>query len=115
MKDDGKPLIIYPLPHTYTIRDLIPDMTHFLKQYKEIEPFLKRDEGDDFVGMRQLMQSERDRKKIDGLYECILCGCCTYACPPYWWAGEKYLGPAVLMQVRKKIVICNLLLQMIEY
>ncbi|NP_001161244.1 succinate dehydrogenase [ubiquinone] iron-sulfur subunit-like protein isoform X1 [Nasonia vitripennis] len=103
-RDQEKSLLIYPLPHTYTIRDLIPDMSHFLEQYKKIDPYLKRPQEHDFVGMRQLMQSERDRAKIDGLYECILCGCCSYACPPYWWAGEKYLGPAVLMQAYRWII-----------
>ena len=76
-------------------------MSHFLQQYKTIDPYLKRPQEQEFVGTRQLRQSERDRKKIDGLYECILCGCCSFACPPYWWTGDKYLGPAVLMQVRK--------------
>lgn len=77
-------------------------MSQFLEQYKKIEPYLKRPSENQFIGMRQLMQSKRDREKLNGLYECILCGCCSYACPPYWWLGDKYLGPAVLMQVRKK-------------
>jgi succinate dehydrogenase (ubiquinone) iron-sulfur subunit len=101
IKDQQKALIIYPLPHAYIMRDLIVDMTHFLDQYKTIDPYLKRFEKRNLIGMRQLLQSEEDRKKIDGLYECILCGCCSYACPAYWWLGNKYLGPAILMQVRK--------------
>lgn len=98
-----KPLIIYPLPHAYVVRDLVPDMTMFLHQYKMIDPYLKRSSDGNLTGTRQLLQSERDRKKIDGLYECILCGCCSFSCPPYWWHGEKYLGPAVLLQVRQWI------------
>ena len=94
---NDKPLVIYPLPHSYIIRDLVPDMGHFLEQYKKIDPFLIR--PDEKIGQRQLLQSPKDRAKIDGLYECILCGCCSFACPPYWWLGDKYLGPAVLLQV----------------
>ncbi|KAK0084253.1 hypothetical protein PV325_007369 [Microctonus aethiopoides] len=100
---DTKPLIIYPLPHAYVIRDLVPDMTHFLDQYKMIDPYLKHKDNDYMVGAQQLLQSPRDRKKLDGLYECILCGCCTFACPAYWWLGEKYLGPAVLLQAYRWI------------
>lgn len=98
-KNSGKPLIIYPLPHTYVIRDLVPDMNHFLEQYKMIEPYLKRSEDLDQIGKRQLLQSEKDREKLEGLYECIMCGCCTFSCPSYWWLGDKYLGPAALLQV----------------
>ncbi|XP_012275242.1 succinate dehydrogenase [ubiquinone] iron-sulfur subunit [Orussus abietinus] len=101
---DKKPLIIYPLPHMYIIRDLVPDMGHFLEQYKKIDPWLKRVDEDGIIGQRQLLQSERDRNKLDGLYECILCGCCSFACPPYWWTGDKYLGPAVLMQAYRWII-----------
>ena len=85
------------------IRDLVPDMTNFLEQYNKIDPFMKRSSDGNLTGTRQLLQSERDRKKLDGLYECILCGCCSFSCPPYWWASEKYLGPAVLLQVHKKL------------
>lgn len=93
--------MIYPLPHAYVIRDLIADMEHFLGQFQKIDPYLQRDE-DSFLGMRQILQSPRDRRKLDGLYECIMCGCCTYSCPPYWWLGDKYLGPAVLLQVTSR-------------
>jgi len=99
IKQSAKPLVIYPLPHTYVIRDLIPDLEHFIKQYHMIEPYLKRPGEEGYLGLRQILQSQRDRKKIDGAYECILCACCTYACPPYWWLGEKFLGPAVLLLV----------------
>lgn len=98
-EDLTKPLIIYPLPHTYVIRDLVPDMTRFLQQYKSIEPYLKRPGEETYLGERQILQTQEERKKLDGLYECILCGCCSFACPPYWWHEDKYLGPAVLLQV----------------
>lgn len=97
-------LIIYPLPHMYVIRDLIGDMTHFLNQYKAIEPHCKRPGEEEFVGSRSLLQSQKDRKKIDGTFECILCACCTYSCPPYYSTGDKYLGPAVLLHVRTGVI-----------
>lgn len=99
VKESSKPIVVYPLPHSYVIRDLVTDMEQFLKQYQTIEPFLKRTGEDNFLGLRQILQSPRDREKLNGLYECILCGCCTFACPPYWWLGDKFLGPATLMQV----------------
>lgn len=99
MKESPKPMVIYPLPHAYVIRDLVPDMEQFLEQFRLIDPYLKRPGEDSFLGLRQILQSPRDRSKLDGLYECIMCACCTYSCPPYWWLGDKYLGPAVLLQV----------------
>jgi succinate dehydrogenase (ubiquinone) iron-sulfur subunit len=81
-RDVGKPLKIYPLPHTYVVKDLVPDLTNFYKQYKSIEPFLKQ-KGEPPV--RENLQSIEDRKKLDGLYECILCACCSTSCPSYWW------------------------------
>ncbi|KZC10674.1 PREDICTED: succinate dehydrogenase [ubiquinone] iron-sulfur subunit-like [Dufourea novaeangliae] len=104
VKESPKPIVIYPLPHAYVIRDLVTDMEEFLKQYQSIEPFLKRPGEENFVGIRQVLQSQRDRDKINGLYECILCGCCTFACPPYWWLGDKYLGPATLLQAYRWII-----------
>ncbi|XP_029801758.1 succinate dehydrogenase [ubiquinone] iron-sulfur subunit, mitochondrial [Suricata suricatta] len=90
---------IYPLPHMYVIKDLVPDLSNFYAQYKSIEPYLKKkDESQE--GKQQYLQSIEDREKLDGLYECILCACCSTSCPSYWWNGDKYLGPAVLMQVR---------------
>ncbi|XP_051154595.1 uncharacterized protein LOC127277478 [Leptopilina boulardi] len=103
-EDLTKPLIIYPLPHTYVIRDLVPDMTRFLQQYKSIEPYLKRPGEETYLGERQILQTQEERKKLDGLYECILCGCCSFACPPYWWHEDKYLGPAVLLQAYRWIM-----------
>jgi succinate dehydrogenase/fumarate reductase iron-sulfur protein len=91
---------IYPLPHMKVIRDLIPDMRHFYEQYKEIKPWLISDKK----GFQtEHLQSISDRKKLDGMYECILCACCTTSCPSYWWNGQEYLGPAVLMQAYRWI------------
>ncbi|KAK9307748.1 hypothetical protein QLX08_001991 [Tetragonisca angustula] len=104
VKESPKPIIIYPLPHSYVIRDLITDMEQFLKQYQTIEPFLKRPGEDNFLGSRQILQSPKDRDKLNGLYECVLCGCCTYSCPPYWWLGDKFLGPATLLQAYRWII-----------
>lgn len=92
-------MIIYPLPHMPIIRDLIPDMKNFYKQYKEIEPWLKNSNK---KGIENL-QSIEDRKKLDGMYECILCACCSTSCPSYWWNSDEYLGPAVLMQAYRWI------------
>ncbi|CAI2180608.1 14395_t:CDS:2 [Funneliformis geosporum] len=79
------------------IDDLVPDLTHFYKQYKSIEPYLKK-KNPPKEGDRENLQSIADRKKLDGLYECILCACCSTACPSYWWNSDEYLGPAVLLQ-----------------
>jgi succinate dehydrogenase/fumarate reductase iron-sulfur protein len=99
--DDASQLAIYPLPHLDVIKDLVPDLTQIYNHYKSIEPYLKR--KDDAVAGKETMQTIVDRKKLDGLYECILCFCCTTSCPSYWWNGDKYLGPAVLMQAYRWI------------
>jgi len=93
---------IYPLPHMYVVKDLVPDMNHFYHQYKSIQPWLQREE--EVTGEEQLLQSSDDRAKLDGLIECILCACCSTACPSYWWNGDRYLGPAVLMQAYRWII-----------
>ncbi|KAK6321422.1 succinate dehydrogenase [ubiquinone] iron-sulfur subunit, mitochondrial [Coregonus clupeaformis] len=94
---------IYPLPHMYVVKDLVPDMSNFYAQYKSIEPYLKKkDETNE--GKEQYHQTVEDRKKLDGLYECILCACCSTSCPSYWWNGDKYLGPAVLMQAYRWMI-----------
>ncbi|PYH49599.1 succinate dehydrogenase iron-sulfur protein subunit SDH2 [Aspergillus saccharolyticus JOP 1030-1] len=94
--DTAKDSRIYPLPHTYVVKDLVPDLTYFYKQYKSIKPYLQRDTPtEDGLEYRQ---SPEERKKLDGLYECILCACCSTSCPSYWWNSEEYLGPAILMQ-----------------
>ncbi len=79
----------------YVVKDLVPDMTLFYKQYKSIEPFLKNDNPPE---KGEYLQSPEDRKKLDGMYECILCACCSTSCPSYWWNQDEYLGPATLMQ-----------------
>ena len=86
---------IYPLPHQSVIKDLVPDQTHFFAQYREIEPWLKTDSQ---PPERERLQSPEDRAKIDGMWECVLCACCTTSCPSYWWNEDKYLGPAILLQ-----------------
>jgi succinate dehydrogenase / fumarate reductase, iron-sulfur subunit len=87
---------IYPLPHMSVIKDLVPDMNHFYAQYESIEPWLKTSSPPPTTSER--LQSPEEREKLDGLYECVLCACCTTSCPSYWWSGDKYLGPAVLLQ-----------------
>merc|ERR1711973_17675 len=96
---------IYPLPHMYVIKDLVPDMNNFYQQYKSIQPWLQRNDEDQIgSGEKQLLQSTEDRAKLDGLYECILCACCSTSCPSYWWNADKYLGPAVLMQAYRWMI-----------
>lgn len=103
--DTNKTSKIYPLPHMYVIKDLVPDMNNFYAQYKYIEPYLKkRDLKDEDIGKTAYFQSPEDRAKLDGMYECILCACCSTACPSYWWNGDKYLGPAVIMQAYRWIM-----------
>jgi succinate dehydrogenase / fumarate reductase iron-sulfur subunit len=86
---------IYPLPHMPVIKDLVPDLTNLYAQYASIEPWLKTDSP---KPEKEWRQSRDDRDKLDGLYECILCACCSTSCPSYWWNSDKYLGPAVLLQ-----------------
>jgi len=97
----GKEVVISPLPHMPVIKDLVPDMTMFYAQYASIEPWLHTSTPEPQTEWRQ---SEEDRAKLDGLYECILCACCTTSCPSYWWNSEKYLGPATLLQARRWLV-----------
>ncbi|KAI9292611.1 succinate dehydrogenase and fumarate r [Neoconidiobolus thromboides FSU 785] len=88
---------IYPLPHMYIVKDLVPDLNNFYKQYKSIKPYLQK-KKEYPEGARENLQTIADRKKLDGLYECILCACCSTSCPSYWWNQDVYLGPAALMQ-----------------
>ena len=91
-------LNIYPLPHLKVVKDLIGDL---YKQYESIQPWLKTSQtGEE---KKELIQSQKDRAKLDGYYECILCACCSTSCPSYWWNGDKYLGPAVLLQAYRWI------------
>ncbi len=93
---------IYPLPHMPVVKDLVPDLTHFYAQYASIKPWIRTQSSP--PPDRERLQSKEDRAKLDGLYECILCACCSTACPSYWWNGEKYLGPAILLQAYRWIV-----------
>uniref|UniRef100_A0A0D5Y9B3 Succinate dehydrogenase [ubiquinone] iron-sulfur subunit, mitochondrial n=1 Tax=Agarophyton chilense TaxID=2510777 RepID=A0A0D5Y9B3_AGACH len=94
-------ITIYPLPHMYIIKDLVPDLTHFYAQYKMIKPWLINNNS---ISEKEFLQSKRDRAELDGLYECILCACCSASCPSYWWNHDKYLGPAVLLQAYRWIL-----------
>jgi succinate dehydrogenase (ubiquinone) iron-sulfur subunit len=96
---------IYPLPHMYVIKDLVPDMGNFYEQYRSIEPWLQAgsDKPKADGGKGEFLQSKEDRAKLDGMYECILCACCSTSCPSYWWSADKYLGPAVLLQAYRWI------------
>lgn len=100
--DTAKATKIYPLPHMYVVKDLVPDMGNFYEQYRSIEPWLQPKE-EKKPGQAEFLQSREDRNKLDGMYECILCACCSTSCPSYWWNADKYLGPAVLMQAYRWI------------
>jgi succinate dehydrogenase / fumarate reductase iron-sulfur subunit len=86
---------IYPLPHMPVVKDLVPDLTVPYAQLASIEPWLKSTTQ---PPTRERLQSPEERAKLDGLWECILCFCCSTSCPSYWWQGERYLGPAILLQ-----------------
>ena len=92
---------VYPLPHMAVIKDLVPDLTHFYAQYASIKPWLMSQTPP--PPDRERLQSKEERSKLDGLYECILCACCSTSCPSYWWNGDRYLGPAVLLQAYRWI------------
>jgi succinate dehydrogenase / fumarate reductase iron-sulfur subunit len=97
--DDVKgPVTIYPLPHMRVVKDLVPDLTNFYAQHQSIEPWLKTSTPTPPAERRQ---TKEDREKLDGLYECILCACCSTACPSYWWNAERFLGPAALLQANR--------------
>ncbi|MGH7000726.1 MAG: succinate dehydrogenase iron-sulfur subunit [Stellaceae bacterium] len=87
---------IYPLPHMHVIKDLVVDLEPAFAQYHSIKPWLRPEADAPAKGER--LQSTEERAKVDGYWECILCFCCTGACPSWWWTGERYLGPAVLLQ-----------------
>jgi len=95
-----QPIDIRPLPGLPVIRDLIVDMTQFFKQYHSIKPYLV---NNDPPPETERLQSPQDRVELDGLYECILCGCCTTACPSFWWNPDKFVGPAGLLQAYRFI------------
>ena len=91
---------IYPLPHMPVVKDLVPDLTHFYAQYASIKPWIRTQSA---PPDRERLQSKEDREKLDGLYECILCACCSTSCPSYWWNSDRYLGPAILLQAYRWI------------
>ena len=93
--DVSGPVAVYPLPHMPVVKDLVPDMTHFYAQYASIKPYLQTKTAEPEAEWKQ---SPEDRAKLDGLYECILCACCSTSCPSYWWNSDRYLGPAALLQ-----------------
>jgi succinate dehydrogenase / fumarate reductase iron-sulfur subunit len=92
---------ITPLPHMEVVKDLVPDLTHAYAQYASIQPWLKT--VTPAPSGRERLQSPEDRGKLDGLYECILCFCCSTGCPSYWWNSDRFLGPAVLLQAYRWI------------
>jgi len=87
---------VFPLPHMKVVKDLVPDMSHFYAQYASIKPWIETQTP--APADRERLQSREERAKLDGLYECVLCACCSTSCPSYWWNSERYLGPAVLLQ-----------------
>jgi succinate dehydrogenase / fumarate reductase iron-sulfur subunit len=91
---------IYPLPHMPVVRDLVPDLNVPYAQLTSIEPWLKSTTQ---PPTRERLQSPEERAKLDGLWECILCFCCSTSCPSYWWNGDRYLGPAILLQAYRWI------------
>ncbi len=99
--DIKKDVKIYPLPHLPVIKDLIPDLTNFYNQHASIMPWL---ETNTERPKKEWRQSIEDRKKLDGLYECVMCASCSTACPSYWWNSDKYLGPAALLNAYRWII-----------
>ena len=94
-------ITIAPLPHLPVVKDLVPDLTNFYAQHAYVQPFLQTETPEP---EKEWRQSPADREKLDGLYECILCACCSTSCPSYWWNGDKYLGPAALLQAYRWLI-----------
>ena len=97
----GRDISVSPLPHMPVIKDLVPDLTLFYAQYASIQPWLQTETPEP---QKEWIQAPKDREKLDGLYECILCACCTTSCPSYWWNGDKYLGPAALLHAYRWLI-----------
>lgn len=91
-------ITIRPLPGFPVVKDLVVDLSQFYQQYERVEPYLQNDE---VAPARERLQSPEERSKLDGLYECILCACCTSSCPSFWWNPDKFVGPAGLLQARR--------------
>jgi succinate dehydrogenase / fumarate reductase iron-sulfur subunit len=100
IEDVKKNVKVYPLPHMKVIKDLVPDMTNFYAQYAAVKPWLQAETE---PPTRERLQSREERAELDGLWECILCACCSTSCPSYWWNSDRYLGPAVLLQAYRWI------------
>ncbi|NWF39178.1 succinate dehydrogenase iron-sulfur subunit [Mariprofundus sp. NF] len=96
-----QPIHVRPLPSMHVIRDLVVDMDHFFDQYRQIQPWLQTITP---VPEHERLQSPEDRARLDGSYECVLCGCCTTSCPSWWWNGDRFLGPAALLHANRWIV-----------
>jgi succinate dehydrogenase / fumarate reductase iron-sulfur subunit len=92
---------IYPLPHQPVVKDLVPDLTNFYAQHASVQPYLQTVSA---APEKERLQSKEDRDKLDGLYECILCACCSTSCPSYWWNSDRFLGPAALLQARRWLI-----------
>jgi succinate dehydrogenase / fumarate reductase iron-sulfur subunit len=101
MRDIKGEVKIYPLPHMPVVKDLVPDLTEFYAQQASIKPWLQTET---VTPEKEWKQSHADRVKLDGLYECILCACCSTSCPSYWWNSDRYLGPAALLQSYRWII-----------
>ncbi|NIA68246.1 succinate dehydrogenase iron-sulfur subunit [Pelagibius litoralis] len=101
LSEIGGDVKVYPLPHMPVVKDLVPDLTQIYAQYASIEPWLKTETP---APERERAQSPEERARLDGLWECILCFSCSTSCPSYWWNGDRYLGPAILLQAYRWIV-----------
>lgn len=98
MKKIAKKINVMPLPHLPVVKDLVPDLTNFYRQYEKTRPWLINEEK---KPARERLQSTEERAKLEGLYECVLCACCSTSCPSYWWNEDKFLGPAALLHARR--------------
>lgn len=96
-----QPIHVRPLPSMHVIRDLVVDMDHFFDQYRQIQPWLQAITP---VPEHERLQAPEDRALLDGSYECVLCGCCTTSCPSWWWNGDRFLGPAMLLHANRWIL-----------
>ena len=97
----SEPIVLRPFPGMPVIRDLVVDMTQFYNQYEKAKPFLQNEQA---PPSKERLQSPAEREKLDGLYECIMCGCCSSSCPSYWWNPDKFMGPAALLQATRFIL-----------
>jgi succinate dehydrogenase / fumarate reductase, iron-sulfur subunit len=100
MDDIKGDIKIYPLPHMPVVKDLVPDLSNFYAQHAATQPWLQTVTP---TPEKEWRQSHEDREKLDGLYECILCACCSTACPSYWWNSDRFMGPAALLQAQRWI------------